>query len=214
MEFSIIGSTIGNNFWSSPDIVSENKNIDVNSGRKTLYERFIGSVLSSNEPYGQTLNKIYDWYYFSEIKDNQANRLKTVRFVFKPEIGQFLTYDYGRVFDDNFRSLLLVEKLSTYKENWDGYGAKPYSSEFTAFLKDLVLNLEIPVLLSPVGSPSVVFSYSKSDKKLLFEVHETNYHYVIKQKIGKKSIILKSEVDKYHDIQEINKIVKDFFNEY
>ena len=214
MDFSIISSTIGNKFWSSPDILSENNNIDINLTTKIFKSTLFDSVISSNDSYIKTLSKLTNRYYFSEMKENQANTIKTFSFVFNTEVGKFLTYSSVNKIDDKFRSLLLVDKLSRYKENWDGYGAKPFSLEFIDFLNKLVLSLEKPVLISPVGSPSVIFSYSKANIKLLFEVHETYYHYVIKQKDGKKSNILKSGVNKRNDIQEINNVIKDFFNEY
>lgn len=113
--------------------------------------------------------------------------------------------------------LELVEKVATYEYDWDGYLGEPFSEDFIMFLKDLVTNLaHEPTTASPVGSPSLLLTYALGEMKLLIDIHENYYHFVIKERLSKDfpSKVFESEAYVPNSIESINKKINEFFDTY
>ena len=104
-----------------------------------------------------------------------------------------------------------LNAIADFKDNWNGYGAIPFSSELIHSAKNILLNLNKQPDLFPTAQPSIQLEYECNDESYL----EIN---IFEDKISVMQI-LQEDYDNAifwdlscYDIEQINKIINQFFS--
>ena len=116
--------------------------------------------------------------------------------------------------DLNLRiNLQIIDKLSSLKENWDGYNAKSFDLIEIKRFKEIVTNLKYQPLLAPSGRKSLCLIYESNknnDKKtLIFEINKDDINCAFvdfNNYTNNFNITFKED-----EVNEINSLVKTFF---
>lgn len=87
-----------------------------------------------------------------------------------------------------------IDKISGFKEDWNGNGGKAFQKNTIIFLKEIINTLDKQPQIAPTGRNSLLMQYELDDKSLLaFEVNEKRAEKVYVP----KGDYAKAEVDIY-----------------
>jgi hypothetical protein len=111
---------------------------------------------------------------------------------------------------NNSGSLFLIEEnqkkisqLRSLLHNWNGYGAKPFSTILLDKIETLLPNLTVQPKIFPTGRESIQFEFEKTNGDYLeFEIFEDSINYLL--------IRDGIEIEETLKESEINKLIKDF----
>jgi hypothetical protein len=75
--------------------------------------------------------------------------------------------------EKNIRNREKLHDYSLFEENWDSYGAKPFSTKLLNLAWEKIRELEIQPEVFPTMRESIQFEYEKENKDYLeFEIYE------------------------------------------
>lgn len=63
-----------------------------------------------------------------------------------------------------------IEQMKSFDDNWNGYGAKKFTSEAIAHFKEIIQNLDVQPDIAPTGRNSLFMQYELDNDILTFEV--------------------------------------------
>lgn len=82
----------------------------------------------------------------------------------------------------------IISRLGLLKENWNGYGAKPFNKDLVKLFNDLIDSLPIQPALSPTGRESLILDYELNKNiSIAFEIFidKVDFAYVDAENINK-----------------------------
>lgn len=120
------------------------------------------------------------------------------------EGGEYMHMEFDGKKDSNKR---ILEKMSSLKENWDGYGGKSFSKESLAFYNSLIENILIQPTISPTGRGSLYLEYNGAKGMLGFEAFEKKVDMAF---ISNDGEIVSKSIDK-NFYEEINQTVEKYY---
>lgn len=97
-------------------------------------------------------------------------------------------------------NLTLLESYKYLKDNWNGYGAKPFTSSFIERLKDIVIALEFSPKIFPTGRNSIQLEFEKKNGDYLeFEVYNSGeiHYYKTTKELEKEGKLSSKEINSY-----------------
>lgn len=111
----------------------------------------------------------------------------------------------NRAVENNLRKL---ESIAMLGENWNGYGATPFSRSLVGKVKEIVLGLCIQPELFPTAAGSIQLEYEKDNGDYLeIQVTEDEFCSVFRSgSLGEESFAVMS------DTSELNKLVGEFYD--
>jgi hypothetical protein len=100
-----------------------------------------------------------------------------------------------------------IKEYASFKEDWNGYGAEPFSPKLLEFSEYIIRNLKIQPEIFPTGRQSIQLEYEQdSGRYLEFEIFENSINMLYIDENGNEEIkVLENK------IEEINKVVSRFY---
>lgn len=104
------------------------------------------------------------------------------------------------------RNLKKLDTFASYKENWNGYGAPPFTQSLIMIAKTLLIQLDNQPEVFPIAGGAIQFEYEKASGEYLeFEIEESESVHVYM--VGKDS----TEQEFNCALEKINEVVKKFY---
>ena len=76
-------------------------------------------------------------------------------------------------------NLFRLDQIAKLEENWNGYGARPFSQDLVDKCKDIISELELQPKIFPTGRQSIQFQYELEDRSYLeFEIFREKISYL------------------------------------
>lgn len=77
------------------------------------------------------------------------------------------------------QNLFRLDQIAKLEENWNGYGARPFSQDLVDKCKDIISELELQPKIFPTGRQSIQFQYELEDRSYLeFEIFREKISYL------------------------------------
>ncbi len=119
---------------------------------------------------------------------------------------QYYNYNSTSLGEEQQKSYARLNKLASYKADWNGNGAEPFSPELIDKCKIIVNELSRQPEIYPTAIDAIQFEYRKSDGSYIeFEIYIDKANVYRKDRSGKeysKTITLndvKKEVDAFYE---------------
>jgi len=120
--------------------------------------------------------------------------------------GSSITFSESASMVSNMKSIIKLRSFLSFHDDWNGYGAKPFSEEYIRYAETLLANLPIEAQVYPISDGRVQLEFDKDDGSYLeFEINDD-------KSVGVFEILPdKSEREYKANSEDITRIVKRFY---